>query len=172
MSAVSKLGASALALSAAVIALDQTVKYWVLSVLHLPDLTTVPVAGPLHWTMVWNQGVSFGFFRADYDIVRWALAAFSIIVALVLTGWVRKATRPLFALALGLVIGGAVGNVIDRIRFGAVVDFVDVTRIGFFPWVFNIADAAISIGIGCLLIDMLLQDRAEKAASAASRDAA
>ena len=167
MSAVTRLGGSALALGAAIIALDQTVKYWVLNVLRLPDIATVPVAGPLHWTMVWNQGVSFGFFRADHDFVRWVLAAFSIIVALVLTGWVRKANRPLFALALGLVIGGAVGNVIDRMRFGAVVDFVDVTRIGFFPWVFNIADAAISVGIGCLLLDMLLQDRAEKAAGAA-----
>jgi signal peptidase II len=83
---------------------------------------------------------------------------------MVLTVWVRKAVRPLFALALGLVIGGALGNVIDRIRFAAVVDFLDVTRIGFFPWVFNIADAAISVGICCLVLDMLLQDRAEKAA--------
>ena len=164
MNGVSKLGASALALAAAIVALDQTVKYWVLNVLRLPDLATVPVLGPLHWTMVWNQGVSFGFFRAEHDFVRWALATFSIIVAVVLAGWVRNAVRPLFALALGLVIGGAVGNVIDRIRFGAVVDFVDVTRIGFFPWVFNVADAAISVGIGCLLLDMLLQDRAEKAA--------
>ena len=168
MNGMSKLGASALALSAAVIALDQTVKYWVLKVLRLPDIGSVQVAGPLHWTMVWNPGVSFGFLRADTGIVRWALAAFSIIVAVVLAGWVRKAARPLFALALGLVIGGAVGNVIDRIRFGAVVDFVDVTKLGFFPWVFNVADAAISVGIGCLLLDMLLQDRAEKAAKAAA----
>ena len=162
MSAVSKLGASALALGASIVALDQTVKYWVLNALRLPDIGSVPVAGPLHWTMVWNQGVSFGFFRADHDIVRWALAAFSIIVAVVLAGWVRKATRPLFALALGLVIGGAVGNVIDRIRFGAVVDFIDVTRIGFFPWVFNIADAAIVCGVVALVVDALIRPETKR----------
>src|SRR5690348_3172974 len=108
MSGVSKLGATALALAAAVVVADQAVKNWILNGLRLPDIASVPVAGPLHLTMVWNQGVSFGFFRADHDIVRWALAAFSIVVAVVLAGWVRKAIRPLFALALGLVIGGAV----------------------------------------------------------------
>jgi signal peptidase II len=171
MSAVSKLGGAALALAAVIVAADQSVKNWVLNGLRLPDIGSVPVAGPLHWTMVWNDGVSFHLFASGHNAVRWVLAAFSIIVAAVLAGWVRKANRPLFALALGLVIGGAVGNVIDRIRFGAVVDFIDVTRIGFFPWVFNVADSAISIGIGCLLLDMLLQDRAEKQASV-SKDAA
>ena len=163
MNGLSKLGGGALVLALAVIALDQAVKHWVLSTLHLPELASVPVAGPLRLTMVWNEGVSFGFFRAQHDLMRWLLAAFSILTAAVLIGWVRRATRPLFALSLGLVIGGAIGNVIDRIRFGAVVNFVDVTRL-WFPWVFNIADAAISVGIACLLLDMLLQDRAEKAA--------
>jgi signal peptidase II len=85
-----------------------------------------------------------------------------MIVAIVLTGWVRKTERPLFATALGFLIGGAIGNAIDRVRFGAVADFIDVSRLHF-PWVFNVADAAINVGIACLLLDMLLQDRQDKA---------
>ena len=162
MSLLSKAGGAALALAAAVVVLDQAVKHWILNTLHLPELASVPVAGPLKLTMVWNEGVSFGLLQAQHDIVRWVLAAFSIVVAVALAGWVRKAERPIFALAIGLVIGGAVGNVIDRIRFGAVVDFLDVTSLHF-PWVFNVADSAISVGIGVLLLDMLLQDRREKA---------
>ena len=69
------------------------------------------------------------------------------------------------AWALAFIMGGALGNVIDRIRFGAVADFLDVSALGFFPWVFNIADAAINVGIGLLLIDMLLTERKQKRAA-------
>lgn len=157
-------------LAVLVIALDQASKYWVLSVLRLPQLFSTPVIGPFHLTMVWNPGVSFGLLQMDHRLVRWVLAAFSVGVAVLLAAWVRKATRPLFANALGLIIGGAIGNVIDRIRFGAVVDFLDVSRLHF-PWVFNVADAAINVGIACLLLDMLIQDRRERAAGAV-KDAA
>ena len=75
------------------------------------------------------------------------------IVAAVLAVWLRKAVRWPAALGVGLVIGGAVGNAIDRARFGAVVDFIDVQRIGFFPWIFNVADSAITVGVILLLID-------------------
>ena len=162
MSGVSKLGGFAFVLAAVVIAADQAIKAWILTGLNLPSLVTLQVAGPFYLTMVWNQGVSFGLFQANHDLIRWVLAAFSIIVSIVLAVWVRNSTRPLFALAVGLVMGGAVGNVIDRIRFGAVADFLDVSRLHF-PWVFNVADSAISIGIVCLLLDMLRQDAEEKA---------
>ena len=94
--------------------------------------------------MVWNPGVSVvgGFLQAHKELVRWVLAAFSVTVAAILAMWVRRAERPLFAVAIGLVIGGAVGNVIDRIRFGAVADFIDVSRLLYFPWIFNVADSA------------------------------
>ena len=72
--------------------------------------------------------------------------------------WVRKAERPLFAVSVGLIIGGAIGNAIDRVRFGAVADFIDVRHLLYFPWIFNVADSAISIGICLLLVDMLRQD--------------
>lgn len=158
MNGVSKLGWSALGLAAAVIVLDQLVKHWILTVLELPLLVTLKVGGPLYLTMVWNTGVSFGFLRADQDLVRWALVAFSVIVAVLIGNWARKAERPVSALGLGLVMGGALGNAIDRARFGAVVDFVDVSRL-MFPWVFNVADSAITVGVILLLADSLRRER-------------
>lgn len=163
MSQITKLGWTALTLAVVVIFVDQSVKYWVLEVLRLREGQTIAVFGPLHLTGVWNAGVSFGFLQAQHDLVRWLLAAFSVIVAVMLGFWVRATQRPLFAVAVGLVMGGAVGNVIDRIRIGAVADFVDVSRL-YFPWVFNVADSAITIGICLLLVDMLRQDSAERSA--------
>ena len=169
MKRLTKLGLFAYALAGLVILLDQLSKHWILNVFDLPARGSVPLIGPVHLTMVWNKGVSFGLLRADIDLTRWALAAFSIIVAVLLAVWARHATRRVSAVALGLLIGGAVGNVIDRIRFAAVADFLDASRL-YFPWVFNVADAAITCGIVLLLIDMLLQDRQEAPAKA-SRDA-
>ena len=174
MTGITRLGGMALVLAVAVVVADQAIKAWILTGLNLPQLVTVKVMGPFYLTMVWNHGVSFGFLQAQHDLVRWALAAFSIIVAIMLAIWVRRTERPLFAVAVGLVMGGAVGNVIDRIRFGAVADFIDVSRL-YFPWVFNVADSAISIGICLLLLDMLRQDgreRAERTARAVGGDAA
>jgi signal peptidase II len=167
MKGVTRLGLSAYGLAALVILLDQASKHWVLNIFQLPLKGSVPVAGPLHLTMVWNKGVSFGLLRAEVDLTRWALAAFSIIVAIFLAIWARNLTRKLAMVALGLVMGGAIGNVIDRIRFGAVADFIDVSRL-WFPWIFNVADAAITCGIILLLIDMLLQERQGQAAKQAS----
>jgi signal peptidase II len=159
MKRTTRLGLFAYLLALVVVALDQASKFWILHVFDLPSKISVPVAGPFHLTMVWNRGVSFGLLRADVDLTRWALAAFSIVVAVFLAGWVRDAKRRLMAVALGLVIGGAVGNVIDRIRVGAVADFLDFSRL-YFPWIFNVADAAITCGIALLLLDMLLQEKA------------
>lgn len=153
MKSVTKLGWIAYGLAIGVVLLDQASKFWVLNVLRLPDLTTLPVAGPLHLTMVWNRGVSFGLLRADQDLIRWALTAFSLGVATWLVTWARTTDRPMMGYGLGLVIGGAVGNAIDRIRFGAVVDFFDVSRL-YFPWVFNVADSAITLGVVLLLLDL------------------
>ncbi len=75
--------------------------------------------------MLWNRGVSFGLLRADHDIVRWGLVVLSLGIAGVFLWWLRSAERRLTGAALGLVVGGALGNVIDRIRFGAVADFLD-----------------------------------------------
>ncbi len=150
---VTPAGRLTFALAAAVLAADQAVKAWILYGLNLPLRLSVEVLGPLRLTMVWNEGVSFGFLQARHDLVRWGLTAFALLVALALAAWARKADRRLLGVSLGLIIGGAVGNAIDRARFGAVADFIDVSALGFFPWVFNIADSAITIGVILMLLD-------------------
>jgi signal peptidase II len=140
-------------LAVAVIVIDQLVKRWVLQGLHLGDGHVVPVFGPLQLNLVWNRGVSFGFLGGQADWVKWILGGFAVAVSLALAVWVTRAHRVFTGVAIGLVMGGALGNMIDRVIYGAVVDFVDVQRIGFFPWVFNVADSAISLGVVALLIE-------------------
>ena len=156
-SLINRHGWTAYGLALSIIILDQLTKHWILFVYDLPARISEQVAGPFFLTMVWNQGVSFGLLRADDDLGRWLLVAFSVLVAIALAVWARRADRTMMALALGLVIGGAIGNAIDRARFGAVADFLDFSRL-YFPWVFNIADAAISVGVVLLLIDGFRRD--------------
>src|SRR5690606_2752266 len=110
----------------------------------------------LNFTFVQNTGVSFGLFGGGG--ARWGLSIFSIAVTVGLGWWALKADRRLLIAAIGLVMGGAVGNVIDRVRFGYVVDFIDFSGTGVFPWVFNIADSAITVGVALLILDSLLSD--------------
>ncbi len=155
----SRLALSAYLLALVVLGLDQASKHWVYAVLALPEQTPIEVFWPLQLTRIWNQGISFGLFQAGHDIVRWGMAGFNVLVAGLLIVWVRTATQRAGALGMGLLIGGALGNAIDRIRFGAVIDFIDVQRIGFFPWIFNVADAAITLGVILLLLDSLRRER-------------
>ena len=156
---ITPLGWAAYALAAVVAALDQASKYWVLNVLHLADRPSLHVLPFFQLTMVWNQGVSFGLMRSDSAAGRWLLVAFALAVVIALAAWTHSVRRPLAALALGLVMGGAIGNnLIDRVRFGAVADFLDFTALGF-PWVFNLADSAISIGVVLLLLDSFLRPK-------------
>lgn len=156
-----KLSLSAYLIAAVTIVLDQISKYWVLNVFNLPAKGSVPVAGPFNLSMVWNRGVSFGLLRAEVDLARWGLVIFSLVVAVFLAVWARKIARPLLALAVGLIMGGAVGNAIDRARFGAVADFLDFHQL-YFPWVFNVADSAITVGVVLLLLDSVLSERRAK----------
>jgi len=110
--------------------------------------------------MVWNRGVSFGLLRADQDLARWGLVALSFVISGVFVWWLKSAERKWTAVALGLVVGGALGNVIDRIRFGAVADFLDFNGL-WFPWVFNVADAAITVGAILLAFDMIFLTESE-----------
>jgi signal peptidase II len=158
MSLVSRPGVLAYGLAATVVALDQIVKAWVLGGLRLATGVPRPVWGPLRLTLVENPGVSFGLFQSEAPWTRWVLAAFSLIVAIALGFWARRAEKPYTGLALGLIIGGAVGNFIDRVRTGVVVDFVDVTAL-YFPWVFNVANSAITVGILLLFAEGLFQRR-------------
>ncbi len=158
---ISRLAYAAYGLAVLIIVLDQLTKYWMLEGLSLREVGQVPVLPPiLNFSYVENTGVSFGLFGGGG--ARWLLAVFSIVVAGALAWWVTQAKRSMLATAIGLVIGGAIGNAIDRVRFGYVVDFVDVSGIGFFPWVFNVADSAITVGMILLILDSILSERKPK----------
>ena len=156
---VTSWGVRAYVIAAVVLILDQLTKYWILSVVRLPEQATMEVFWPLQFTRIWNEGVSFGLLQAQHDLVRWGMVVFNVGVAILLSFWVRSQVRFLPAVGLGLLIGGAIGNAIDRARFGAVVDFIDVQRLGFFPWIFNIADSGITIGVIFILLDSLRRER-------------
>ena len=116
------------------------------------------VAPPVfNLTYVLNTGVSFGLFGGGAG--RWILSAFSVLVAAALAVWATRSNRKLMTAAIGLVMGGALGNVFDRIRFGGVVDFLDFSGTGLFPWIFNIADAGITVGVVLLILDSFLSER-------------
>ena len=140
----------------AVFILDQITKVWVVQWMNLKTLGVIPVADPyLVLRMAWNEGINFGLFAGWGDATRWILIA----VALVISGWVvwwMRRDRPGGAvqIAAGLVVGGALGNVIDRVIYGAVADFLNMSCCGFEnPWSFNVADIAIFIGaVGLILL--------------------
>lgn len=155
----SRLPAIAFGLAGLVIVLDQAIKHQVL-LLGLAPGQSRPLIGPFHLTMVWNQGVSFGLLQANHDLGRWVLTGFAFVMAGLFAWWARTVKRPLLGLCYGLVIGGAIGNAVDRIRLGAVVDFFDATAL-MFPWVFNLADSAIVVGMGFLLLDSLQKQPAQ-----------
>jgi len=142
----------------AIIVLDQLTKAYILGALELRDVGRVFVFPPLfNVSYVENTGVSFGLFGGGS--ARWMLSVFSVVVAGGLAWWATQADRRLLITAIGFVIGGALGNAIDRIRFGYVVDFLDFSGTGVFPWVFNVADSAITIGVVLLILDSVLSDR-------------
>jgi signal peptidase II len=156
--AVSRMGGLAYVLALAVAVLDQLSKSWVIGALDGIRQTSLDVWGPLRLTLVLNGGVSFGLLQGDGSWGRWVLAFFELAVVVSLAVWVRRADRPLSGLAVGLIMGGALGNVLDRLRFGYVVDFIDVQRL-YFPWVFNLADSAITVGVALLLAENLILPR-------------
>ena len=138
-----------------VLILDQWSKAYILSGLKLVEGVRVPVLPFMNFTLVWNKGISFGGLRSDDGgLGRWMLVAFAFFITAALIYWAYKNTRPILVGAIGLLIGGALGNVIDRIRFAAVVDFLDFSKL-FFPWVFNLADSAITVGVLLLIWDVV-----------------
>jgi lipoprotein signal peptidase len=145
------------AVAATILALDQLSKWWILEVVRLPEVGRIVLTPFLNLTMVWNRGVTFGLLAGEAWWHPWALAAIALAVAAALALWLARAPDRWTALAIGLVLGGAIGNVIDRIRFGAVVDFVDLHAFGWHWYVFNLADSAIVIGVGLLLAHALLR---------------
>jgi signal peptidase II len=161
--AVPSRGALGRGLLIAVIVLvaDQLTKWWILSVMmpRPPVEQFIPVLPFFDIVLVWNRGVSFGFFNNDsrLNAVLFSLLAAAIVVGLLV--WLRRAKDPLIVAGIGLVIGGAIGNVIDRLVHRAVVDFLHF-HVGGWHWpAFNVADTAICVGVAALVLDGLLPRR-------------
>jgi len=141
-------------LSILTIFFDQLSKWWILNVIMVPA-NTIPVTQFFNLVLVHNRGASFGIFSDAPGWASIALIVFAIIISIVLAIWMWQAQETLLSVALGLVIGGAIGNVIDRIRFGAVVDFLDFHAGGWHWPAFNVADSAITLGVILLILDSL-----------------
>ncbi len=150
--ALRRPAAAGLALAVAVAAADQATKAWALDLLFFPP-RAIEVAPFLNLVAVWNRGVSFGLLASGSAAAPYLLAGFSAAVCAGLAVWLSRTRRRAAVLALGLVIGGAAGNIVDRLRFGAVADFVDLHAGGYHWPAFNLADACITLGIGLLLLD-------------------
>jgi signal peptidase II len=142
-----------------VCAIDQASKLWLLNVFDLANRGIVHLTPFLDLVLTWNTGISYGLFPQESDFGRYVLLALKAGAVLVLWVWLARAESRLTALALGLIIGGAFGNAIDRLAYGAVADFVlfHITTTSFkFTWyVFNLADAAIVAGVIGLLYESL-----------------
>ena len=143
-----------LLVAAVVVIADRPVKWWAIDALADTPYG-VEILPFFNLVLVENRGISFGLFGGG-TLPPSLLAAVALAVTLALVIWLRRVETRLLAAAIGLVIGGALGNVIDRFRYGAVVDFLDLHWDDFHWPAFNLADAAISVGVVVLLMDALL----------------
>lgn len=158
--------AMAFGLLPVVVILDQITKYMVLAEPQLRALDCldrtmrcgkIELSSIFDLTMVWNRGMSFGTLQSE-GAMRWVLVALTVSIAFGFGVWLFRAARRLTITALAMIVAGAAGNVVDRVRFGAVVDFFDFSGL-YFPYVFNVADASISVGAALLFLDQFLLSR-------------
>ena len=151
----------------AVLALDQASKLWLLFVFDLAHRGAVKVTPFLDLVLAWNVGISFGWFQNDSQIAQIILMLIKAVAVIVLAIWMARSRTLIATVALGLIIGGAIGNAIDRFAYGAVVDFalfhVQIGGKTFNWYVFNFADVAIVAGVAALLYDSFLGVPAAKA---------
>ena len=151
-----------------VFAADQASKLWLLRGFDLPARSPVAVAPGVDLVMAWNRGVSYSLLTSDTDAGRYLLIAATLLASVALAVWLWRSTTALTCLAIGLLIGGALGNLVDRVSYGAVVDFVFL-HAGSVRWyVFNGADCAITAGVGLLVIEWFGSGGTEAASSRGS----
>ena len=145
-----------LAVALVVAIIDQLAKAWVLTLFAAETGERIIWVAPvLNFALVANRGVSFGLFNTNQSLNALGFALIAALIIAALLVWLARTRDRLLQVAIGLVVGGAVGNIVDRLRLGAVVDFLDF-HIGDWHWfIFNLADAAISIGVGLMVIDGL-----------------
>jgi signal peptidase II len=148
-------------------ALDQASKYYLLAVYELADRGVIHIMPFIDFVLVRNKGISYGLFQQEGPFGQWVLLALKAIAVVLLVIWMARSGSRLAAIGLGLIVGGAFGNAIDRLTLGWVADFVLFhieTASWRFDWyVFNIADVAIVAGVCALLYESLIGERAAKA---------
>jgi signal peptidase II len=145
--------------------LDQASKLWLLYAYDLGPKSPVKLLPVLDLVLTWNKGISYGLFQQDSAFGQWALFGVKVAATVFLWAWLSQAGSRLTAFSLGLIIGGAFGNAVDRLAHGAVMDFVHLHTPGYgFNWyVFNLSDTAIVAGVALLLYESVRGDRAAKA---------
>lgn len=152
-----------IAIALVIAVLDQASKWWILERVMQPP-RRIEITSFFNLVMGWNRGISFGLFNTDSPWNAWVLTAVAIVIAAVLLVWLYRGPRLLVAVAIGLIVGGAIGNVVDRLRFQAVADFLQLhleawgCPLGrswcYWP-AFNIADSAITVGAVMIVADAL-----------------
>lgn len=153
----------------AVVLVDQIVKAGVLAHFGGPGAGSTPLGPFLDLTLQLNRGISFSMFASDSAASQAGLLALTLGATALLSWWLARSRSTLPAIGLGLIIGGALGNALDRLARGAVVDYLDLHAFGRHFFVFNLADAAINVGVALLLFDLLLSPDAPKGGSQAAR---
>lgn len=147
-----------LGLAFATMALDQLTKWWIVNFVMNPP-SVIEVTPFFNLVLGLNRGVSFGMFSSDSNLSRWLLTALALAIVCALAVWLWRAEKPWLAVALGLIIGGAIGNVIDRAMVGAVVDFLDFHAADYHWPAFNVADMGITCGAAVLIWDSVFGDQ-------------
>ncbi len=147
-----------------VLAMDQLSKWWILYPLDLWTIGSMEIIpGYVNFILAWNKGINFGLLASDSIVTQILLIAFPVIVSIGLLWWNLKSTHRLLGLGSAFIIGGALANALDRVIYGAVVDFLNVTAFGFRnPYSFNIADVAIFLGAAIIIIDIQFDDKDTK----------
>jgi signal peptidase II len=146
-----------LVVAALILLFDQLSKYWITGPLALPDRAPIELLSIFRLIFVANEGVSMGFLTAGSGLERWLLVVLTAGIAIGVLVWLWREKSRVEAMALGLILGGAIGNILDRIRLGYVVDFLNLHFGAWSPFlVFNLADAAISIGVALLVLRALV----------------
>jgi signal peptidase II len=147
--------------------LDQASKFWLLHVLDIGHRGAVPVTPFFDLVLAWNTGISYGWFQNEDATGQAILVAVKAVAVIALAIWMARSRTAMATIALGLIIGGAIGNAVDRFTYGAVVDFalfhVEIAGKNFNWYVFNLADVAIVAGVAALLYDSFLGVPAAKA---------
>ena len=146
-------------LALGVVVLDQGSKLWLLDGLKMVDHERIVVTPFFDLILSWNPGISYSLFPQTTETGRWALVALTLAATILLALWLWRTSGLIAGLALGAIIGGALGNGFDRFAYGAVVDFCAFHAFGWYFYVFNLADTAITLGVVALGYDSLFAER-------------